>query len=119
MTTHRSNSTERVLERGTDETFAGSAAVRDLFDAEEVRDVLRDSFFRSEPAPEPTRRKASTKPKPDHYDVICISMYKEDLERLDEKVAALKAKGHRKMNRSALIRFALDTADTSKLPRNY
>ncbi|MCA9583551.1 MAG: hypothetical protein KC416_17250, partial [Myxococcales bacterium] len=35
------------------------------------------------------------------YKVICISLYKEDLARLDTKVASLKGSGHRKMNRSA------------------
>ena len=57
--------------------------------------------------------------KPDHYEVICISLYTEDLARLDAKVADLKVRGHRKMNRSSLIRFALDQVDASKLPRAY
>ena len=46
-------------------------------------------------------------------------MYKEDLARLDEKVRALKDSGHRKMSRSALIRFALDQVDLTKLPKSY
>ena len=39
--------------------------------------------------------------------------------RLDEKVKLLKAQGHRKMSRSALIRYALDTADLEGLPKAY
>ena len=35
----------------------------------------------------------STRPKAEHYEVICISLYKEDLEALDEKVTALKQRG--------------------------
>ena len=67
-----------------------------------------------------TSKKATKKKaKPDHYEVICISMYKDDLGRLDEAVKRLKASGHRKMSRSALIRFALDTMDTDALPRSY
>ncbi len=64
-------------------------------------------------------KRAKKKKKPDHYEVICISLYKEDLARLDAKVAKLKLSGHRKMSRSALIRYALDTADLDGLPRSY
>ncbi len=75
-------------------------------------EVLREEFYLP-PAPR-------TKPvRPEHYEVICISLYKEDLARLDAKVAELKARGHRKMSRSALIRFALDHVDTRKLPKAY
>lgn len=94
--------------------------VSEFFDAE--ADVLRETFYKSEPAPKPRRaapRKRKRKPKPTHYQVICISLYEEDLRRLDDKVSALKAKGHRKMSRSALIRYALDTADLEGLPRSY
>ncbi|MEM6958528.1 MAG: hypothetical protein AAF411_16960 [Myxococcota bacterium] len=87
----------------------------ELFDGDEVREVLSASFYKSEPQ----RRKRKKTKKADHYDVICISLYKEDLARLDEKVAYLKAQGHRKMSRSALIRFALDTVDLDALPRSY
>lgn len=92
--------------------------VRALFDQDEVREVLGETFYKREPKKAPTKRRAK-KPKPDHYEVICISLYKEDLQRLDEKVATLKARGHRKMSRSALIRYALDTADLDGLPRAY
>ncbi len=101
-------------------------AVRELFDEGEVREVLRDTFYRSEDSPlappvsiEATgKRRRAVKPKPDHYEIICISMYKEDLARLDEKVAALKSRGHRRMTRSALIRWALDQIEQlEKVPR--
>lgn len=87
-----------------------------LFEGDDVQEVLEERFFSS---PRPAKRKRKKKPKPDHYEVICISLYKEDLSRLDEMVSQLKSDGHRKMSRSALIRFALDTADLSKLPRSY
>lgn len=89
--------------------------VRDLFDESEVREVLSETFYGGE-KPKRARAKAL---KPDHYEVICISLYKEDLERLDAKVRELKARGHRKMSRSALIRYALDTVELDKLPRSY
>ena len=88
----------------------------------EVDEVLRETFYRPSPkrlaAKKPPKKKAKAA-KPDHYKVICISMYLEDLERLDEKVTRLKEEGHRKMSRSALIRFALDQVDLSKLPPSY
>ena len=89
-----------------------------IFGDDEVREVLRESFY-SEPAFEKKRPKKRAKKKPDHYEVICISLYKEDLARLDAMVKDLKESGHRKMSRSALIRYALDTADTDALPRSY
>jgi hypothetical protein len=96
-------------------------AVRDIFDADEVREVLSETFYR-EPASsarEPKRRARAKALKPDHYEVICISLYNEDLARLDAKVQRLKEQGHRKMSRSALIRYALDTVDLDALPKSY
>lgn len=107
----------------------GAGAAHALFEGDEVREVLRDTFFRSEataPATDPTRRPrrakgpAKTAPKTElSYEVICISMYREDLAALDQKVRDLKAHGHPKMSRSALIRFALAHVDTSALPRSW
>ncbi|RLB47938.1 MAG: hypothetical protein DRJ42_24300 [Deltaproteobacteria bacterium] len=103
--------------------------MKDVFSRDEVDEVLRGSFYRktvarpSVKAPTKRARKKTTKKaakkKPDHYEVICISMYKDDLGRLDDAVKRLKASGHRKMSRSALIRFALDTMDTDALPKSY
>lgn len=50
-----------------------------------------------------------------HYKVICISLYTNDLERLDAKVAELKARGLTNMSRSKLIRIALCDLDTTTL----
>ena len=90
-----------------------------LFGEDEVGEVLRESFYAPKPKKTKRKKKAKKASKPNHYDVIYISLYKEDLARLDEKVAALKSAGHRKMSRSALIRYALDTADLEALPRSY
>ena len=97
--------------------------MKDVLPSDEVREILRDSFYApaskrgARAAGRSQRRRA--KPKHDHYEVICISMYKDDLARLDAAVEKLKARGHRKMSRSALIRFALDTMDLGKLPKSY
>jgi hypothetical protein len=55
--------------------------------------------------------------KPVHYKVICISMYTDDLKRLDSMVEALKARGLTKANRSALIRYALGEVDLDRVPK--
>ena len=47
------------------------------------------------------------KPRPDHYRVVCISLYREDLDRVDRLVRDLKARGQRRANRSSVIRQAL------------
>jgi hypothetical protein len=52
-------------------------------------------------------KKAAPKPRPEHYKVICISLYTKDLEDLSAKVAELKRRGKTKMSKSELIRLAL------------
>jgi hypothetical protein len=107
-----------------------SSAAHALFDRDEIREVLETSFYRPDASEdeEVTPRKArpgvaragrrkARKPKPDHYEVICISMYVEDLSALDAKVDALKQRGHRRMTRSALIRYALDRLALEDVPR--
>ncbi|MBN8610788.1 MAG: hypothetical protein J0L92_09405 [Deltaproteobacteria bacterium] len=111
-----------------------SSAAHALFDRDEIREVLETSFYRTEPAPiEPVAkskrpgvaragktsagRKTARKPKPDHYEILCISMYVEDLASLDGKVEALKQRGHRRMTRSALIRYALERLAIEDVPR--
>ena len=97
--------------------------VQGVFDREEVREVLRESFYKPDderPRVRSRRRRGPRRrPNEQSYEVICISLYNEDLARLDEKVGHLKASGHRKMSRSALIRYALDTCDLDALPKSY
>jgi hypothetical protein len=79
-------------------------------------DVLEQTFYR---APDSVPPAPAVKPKPTHYKVVSISLYNEDIERLETMVAELKRRGHTKANKSQLIRFALDTVDIDKLPRGY
>jgi hypothetical protein len=95
-------------------------AARKVLDVDEVEGVLSSSFY----APSTEERKvlyaAETAPpieKPTHYKVICISMYTEDLKRLDTMVDTLKARGLTKANRSALIRYALGAIDLDSVPK--
>jgi hypothetical protein len=88
-----------------------------LLDRDEVEGVLSGAFY-APAAAEPRARAAASQPeRPLHYKVICISMYTDDLERLDDMVDELKARGLTKANRSALIRHALTQVDLQKVPK--
>ena len=59
--------------------------MNEVLEEDELSAVLRDSFYGSTGAKRVrTKKKSAAKKKPDHYDVICISLYKEDLAQLDE-----------------------------------
>jgi hypothetical protein len=81
--------------------------------------ILSEDFYGSrevlEPTPQGRRSRRSSKDKPSHYKVICISMYIKDIENLEAKVAELKRRGHTKANKSQLIRMALTEIDIDKL----
>jgi hypothetical protein len=87
-----------------------------ILDRDEVEGVLSGAFYAPSDVPR-VRGKQPPLPRPDHYKVICISLYTGDLERLDEMVDGLKARGITKANRSALIRHALASVDLDKVPR--
>ena len=95
------------------------SGVEGVLEEDEVNAVLRDTFYGGSGKKRSKRATKKSKKKPDHYDVICISLYKEDLSRLDHMVAKLKKKGHRRVSRSALIRYALDQVDLKDFPRAY
>jgi hypothetical protein len=91
-----------------------------LFEREEVEEVLSGSFYTAPPASAVVARNnetVQTKEKPTHYKVICISMYTDALARLDDMVKELKSRGYTKANRSALIRHALTCVDLDTVPR--
>lgn len=103
-------------------------ALRNAIDAEDIRSVLEQTFFlgadagRDEVAlgagPDSTRRNARKtavksavalrESSAKSYDVICISLYKDDLRRLDQLTAKLKQRGKPRVSRSAVIRAALE-----------
>ena len=78
---------------------------------DETDGILRDQFY--------GRREPPKKEKPTHYKIVCISLYTEDIARLEELVAELKRRGHTKANKSAVIRYALDSVDIGKMPKGY
>lgn len=90
-----------------------------VLDRDEVEGVLSGSFYSPQPAPQPSPKESADKrdSKPAHYKVICISMYTDDLQRLDRMVEELKGRGLTKANRSALIRYALGEVDLDRVPK--
>lgn len=86
----------------------------------ETDEILSEDFYGSPvrtPTPDDRRkRRTSSKPKPTHYKVICISMYNEDIAELEAKVAEMKKRGYTKANKSQLIRYALSQVDIDNLP---
>jgi hypothetical protein len=62
---------------------------------------------------------APKKARPTHYKIVCISLYTDDIERLERLVDTLKRRGHTKANKSQLIRAALDQVDLDKVPRSH
>ncbi len=91
------------------------STARRLFDRDEVEGVLSGSFY--SPPGGKARAAREPKDKPTHYKVICISMYIDALDKLDEMVKELKRRGYTKANRSALLRHALDLVDLDAVPR--
>ena|SRR5258708_5362735 len=102
------------MTRQAEQNGLGAARV---LDADEVQGVLSGAFYTPAPIEPPARRHAKAEAKPAHYKVICISLYTQDLDRLDAMVDVLKSRGLTKANRSALIRAALDQVDLDKVPR--
>jgi hypothetical protein len=80
----------------------------------ETETILKEQFYgRGD-------RRAAHKPeKPTHYKIVCISLYTEDIERLENLVRELKKRGHTKANKSAVIRYALESVDIEKMPKGY
>jgi hypothetical protein len=100
-------------------------AARKVLDVDEVEGVLTSSFYAPSSEERPkvlfstgaAHEAQHAAEKPTHYKVICISMYTEDLKRLDTMVDSLKARGLTKANRSALIRYALGSIDLDNVPK--
>ncbi len=84
-------------------------------------DDILTGFYRPERSDWPERGTPGpeAKPRPTHYKVICISLYNEDIDRLEGLVRELKRRGHSKANKSQVIREALLQIDLDKVPRHH
>ena len=114
----RKNSNNRVLTENPlegeqlllDAMFGGTKRTARLEPVERVR-------MEPEPSVHKTVRKSRQAPKPDHYKIVSISLYKKDIARLEDMVRELKRRGHYKANKSQLIRYALARLDLDAVPR--
>lgn len=81
-------------------------------------DSAIDEFFTPRRAMPPAGSPDSPirKPKPTHYKVISISLYTEDLQRLQGLVDELKRRGYSRANKSLVIREALRQIDLDEVP---
>ena len=66
----------------------------------------------------PVARPPKATPKPSHYKIVSISLYNEDIDRLENMVRELKRRGHYKANKSQLIRHALAKLDLNLVPND-
>jgi hypothetical protein len=80
----------------------------------EGEQLLLDALFGERQAP--MRPRAADTPKPQHYKIVSISLYLEDIQRLEQLVADLKKRGHYKANKSQVIREALLQLELDKVP---
>ncbi len=79
----------------------------------EGEQLLLDALYGKSSAPRRPQR--AERVKPQHYKVISISMYNEDIERLEQLVKELKRRGHYKANKSQVIRQALAQLDVGDI----
>ena len=87
--------------------------------AEPVRPAVEQPVREvAERVAERSRARQTPPAKPKHYKIVSISLYNEDIERLNEMVRELKRRGHYKANKSQLIRYALGQLDLDEFPRD-
>jgi len=85
----------------------------------EGEQLLLDALFGA-PGPGAVKRPrpvdSAAVDKPQHYKIISISLYTEDITRLEQLVRELKRRGHYKANKSQVIRAALAQLNLDKVP---
>ena len=50
---------------------------------------------------------------------VNISLFPDDIELLNEMVRTLRKRGYRRVSKSQIIRYALQTVDLEKMPQSY
>ena len=84
--------------------------------------IMRKHFYRkSEEASEPESQLSP--PEDEEEDVgfrrVNISLFPDDIELLNKMVRTLRKRGYRRVSKSQIIRYALQTVDLEKMPQSY
>jgi hypothetical protein len=83
--------------------------------------IMRQHFYRkSEAAAEPEPRLSPVDEEEEGgFRRVNISLFPEDIELLNEMVRTLRKRGYRRVSKSQIIRYALQTVDLEKMPQSY
>ncbi len=79
-------------------------------------DILTDFYRPQTGSKKGERNHLETYSKPNHYKIVCLSLYTEDIEKLNFLVKELKKRGHSKANKSQVVRAALEQIDIGRIP---
>ena len=83
--------------------------------------IMRKHFYRKSEeaaAPEPQLSPADEE-EDARFRRVNISLFPEDIELLNEMVHTLRKRGYRRVSKSQIIRYALQTVDLEKMPQSY
>jgi hypothetical protein len=84
--------------------------------------IMRKHFYRKSEeavAPESQLPPAEEEEEDARFRRVNISLFPEDIELLNEMVRTLRKRGYRRVSKSQIIRYALQTADLEKMPQTY
>jgi hypothetical protein len=83
--------------------------------------IMRKHFYRkSEETTEPERQLPPVDEEEDAgFRRVNISLFPEDIELLNEMVRILRKRGYRRVSKSQIIRYALQSVDLEKMPQSY
>jgi hypothetical protein len=83
--------------------------------------IMRKHFYRkSEETAEPESRLSPVDEEEEAgFRRVNISLFPEDIELLNEMVRTLRKRGYRRVSKSQIIRYALQTVDLEKMPQSY
>ena len=89
--------------------------------------IMRKHFYRKsedvvepEGPEEPARQPQPTEEEEDAgFRRVNISLFPEDIELLNGMVRTLRKRGYRRVSKSQIIRYALQTVDLEKMPQSY
>jgi hypothetical protein len=86
--------------------------------------IMRKHFYRkSEEVVDPEEPERQPQAAEEEEDLgfrrVNISLFPEDIELLNEMVRTLRKRGYRRVSKSQIIRYALQTVDLEKMPQSY